>query len=101
MAAFYIGRGKDIRLEETNGTFPLCFLYEYFIFLCKNITTIRSKGAWFTIIILIDDIYYYHYPLSFINIFFIFAAEYQFQKISSSFTPGNFRKVNPRTKRFL
>ena len=51
------------------------------------------------IIILIEDTYYYHYPLSFINLFFIFAAEWQFQKISSSFTPGDFRQVAPRTRR--
>jgi hypothetical protein len=37
--------------------------------------------------------------LSFINIFFFFAAEWQFQKISSSFTPGDFRQVAPRTRR--
>ena len=37
--------------------------------------------------------------MSFINIFFfIFAAECQFQKISSSFTPGDFRQVALRTR---
>ena len=47
------------------------------------------------IIILIEDTFYYHHPLS----FFIFVAECQFQKISSSFTPGDFRQVAPRTRR--
>ena len=51
--AFDIGPGKDIRLEEANGTFP----FVNFIFLCKaeytyceevlrsGVTTVRSNGA--------------------------------------------------------